>query len=315
MLLYGEDTFHINSKIRQSIEQYGVDEFNTTRYDLDETPITEAITDAMTVPFMTEKKVVVAENARFLGTEKVKTKVQHDEAALTRYLDAPMESTLFIITAPIDKLDKRKLLVKTLNTFTVVACELKAAKDLTVWARRQAGNAGMTFDHEALEVFIKRVAHSSEFAYHEMRKLLMYVRGAKRIGLEDVEAIITKNIEDNVYEITNALLEKNPRKALGVYHDLITHSEDPMRILSTIVFKYREILHVKSLLAKGLKQRDVAEHYNVSSGRAYYMVQNAKAVQLERLKSHLKHLESLDFNIKSGRLDKKLGLELFILST
>ncbi len=315
MLLYGEDTFHINSKIKQSIERHGVDEFNTTRYDLDDTPITEALTDAMTVPFMTEKKVVIAENARFLGTEKVKTKIQHDEAALTRYLDAPTDSTLLIITAPVAKLDKRKLLVKTLNTFTVVACELKGAKDLTVWARRQAGNAGMTFDTNALDLFIKRVAHSSEFAYHEMRKLLMYVRGENRIDEDAVKAVITKNIEDNVYEITNALLEKNHRKALSVYHDLITHSEDPMRILSTIVFKYREILHVKSLLAKGFKQRDVAEHYNVSSGRAYYMVQNAKAVDLERLKTHLKHLESLDFNIKSGRLDKRIGLELFILST
>ncbi|TVP93736.1 MAG: hypothetical protein EA374_08580, partial [Acholeplasmatales bacterium] len=46
----------------------------------------------------------------------------------------------------------------------------------------------------------------------------------------------------------------------------------------------------------------------------YYMTQNARSVSYAQVVEHLKHLERLDHHIKTGRVDKKTGLELFILS-
>ncbi len=315
VLFYGEDSFYIKSKINQVIKKYDLDEYNTSFYDMDEVLVQEAINDAMTIPFMSEQKVIICQNARFLGTEKEKKSLNHDLDALAAYIQNPTDETIFIVAAPVPKLDERKAIVKLFKQHKTVECKLKSSQDLASWAKRQVGNMSMRIDDDALDEFIRRVAHSTEFAYLEMRKLLLYADDFDRIDKATIDKVITKNIEDNVYEITNALLKRDHQKALRVYHDLILYSEDPLRILSTIVNKYREMLHVRLLLDQGKNQSEIQEHYRVSSGRAYYMVQNAKTVSLDQLKDHLKHLERLDYHIKTGRVDKKVGLELFILST
>ncbi|MFP4286599.1 MAG: DNA polymerase III subunit delta [Candidatus Izemoplasmataceae bacterium] len=315
ILFYGEDTFYIKSKINQLIKQYEVDEYNLASYDLDDVAITDAINDALTIPFMSDKKIVIAQNARFLGNEKLKKAIDHDLDLLANYLNNPSEETIFILTAPIARLDERKAITKLLKKHKVVECKLKSGQDLVSWAKRQIGNQSMSIADDALDEFIKRVKHSTEFAYLEMRKLLLYAHDLEHIDLNIIKKVITKNVEDNVYEITNALLERNHKKALEVYHDLILYSEDPLRILSTLINKYREMLHVRTLLDLGKTQSDIQSAFEVSSGRAYYMVQNAKTARLDQIKEYLSHLEKLDYHIKIGRIDKKIALELFILST
>lgn len=315
LTFYGEDTFYIKSKIKQVIKKYDFDEYNTSYYDLDDVLLQDAINDAMTIPFMSEKKVVIIQNATFLGTEKPKKSLNHDIDYLAKYISNPTESTILIVSASVGQLDQRKAIVKALKKHKIIECKLKSSQDLVSWAKRQVGNQSMHIDNDALDEFIKRVSHSTEFAYLEMRKLLLYASDQTHINLDMIKKVITKNIEDNVYEITNALLRRDQKKALEVYNDLVLYSEDPLRILSIIVNKYRELLHVSILLEQGKTQTDVQNYYNVSSGRAYYMVQNAKTVHIDDIKTHLKYLETLDYQIKTGRIDKKIGLELFILST
>ncbi len=315
ILYYGEDTFQIRTKIQQIIKKYDVDEFNTTMYDLDETPLSDALTDAMTMPFMSDMKIVVCHNARFLGTEHVKTELKHDTDMLAKYLQHPPDTAVLLISAPVTKIDTKHPLYNLFKKHKIVECQQKSGKDLESWARRQVGNLSMKIDNDALKEFVRRVEHSTGFAYLEMKKLLLYATGRDRIDMETVEAVITKNIEDNIYEITNALLVRDHRKALSIYRDLLYRSEDPLRILNVIIHKYREMLHVRALLDEGKDRQAVQDHYRVSSGRAYYMVRNAQAVRMDKLKEHLEHLETLDHRIKTGRIDKKLALELFILST
>ncbi len=314
-LFYGEDDFHIRNKVNQLIRKLGVDDFNVTTYDLEETPIEEAVNDAMTIPFMSEWKVVVAKNAWFLSTRKVNKQPEHNRGYLGEYLENPTEETLFILTVPSAKLDNRSQLVKTLkHQAEVTECRLKSAQDLSAWIKRQLANAGVNIERDALAEFVRRIQGSTEMAYSETRKLLLYAEGMASIDKDIVKRVVTRNVEENVYEITNALLEGNHRRALEVYRDLTAYSEDPLRVLGVVVGKYREMMQVKTLLEKGYSQDDVQHHYNVKSGRAYYMVQNAKQVSRDRIEKHLKQLEDLDYSIKSGRLEKRLALELFILN-
>ncbi len=317
IVFYGEDTFYIRSKINQIIKKYEIDDFNLTTYDMEETRLSDAINDAQTIPFMSEKKVVVLKNAHFLANaKKKKSEVEQPLIYLENYIDSPTDETLLIISVPHQKLDGRNKVVKKLQeNATINECKLKGPSDLNGWANRQAANAGLSIDPDALKLFISRVKHSTELAFSEMRKLLLYAQGQSSINKTMVENVVTKNIEDNVYDITNAILDKRPSRALEVYHDLITYSEDPLRILAIIIAKYREMIQVKTLLEKGFSQDDVQRHFQVKSGRAYFMVQNARGVPKDKIEAHLDYLEQLDYHIKSGRVDKKNALEMFILST
>lgn len=315
-LFYGLDTFIIKSKSNQVINKYDVDEFNVTVYDAEETNVKNAVNDAETIPFMSPKKIIIIKNCYFLTNVKIKKEINHDLDALSRYINKPVEETILILNAPYDKLDERKAITKVVkNKANLVKCDPMKQVDLASWVRRQLGKNNIKIERPALEEFIKRVEHNTEVAVTEMKKLILYAEDMNFIDLETIKKVITKNVEDNVYEITNNILENKQSKALEIYNDLVQHSEDPLRILGILVNKYREILHVKLLLQDDKDQAAIAKYYNCSSGRAYYMIKNAKSVNMSIVKKHLVKLEEIDYKIKTGQLDKKIGLELFILGT
>ena len=164
-----------------------------------------------------------------------------------------------------------------------------------------------------LNELLKRVENNTEVLVNETQKLILYAEGNRNVDLDTIKKVITKNVEDNVYEITNMLLENNRSKALEIYYDLVMHSEDPLRILGILVNKYREILHTKLLLKAGKDKADIANYFNATSGRTYYIMKNARGVSSDLVEQHLRTLEDIDYKIKTGQIDKKLGLELFIL--
>ena len=86
-----------------------------------------------------------------------------------------------------------------------------------------------------------------------------------------------------------------------------------MRIISAISNKLEEILYTKILINRRMSKDEIASYFKVKSGRAYYMMEAARKIKEENLKSLIKRVSDLDYNIKSGKIDKKLGLQLFIL--
>ncbi len=315
-LFYGSDSFIVKSKTNQVIAKYDIDDFNINLYDAEETNISNAINDASTIPFMSDKKIVVIRNAYFLTNEKMKKEIDHDLDSFVRYLNNPVEETILIVNAPYAKLDERKAITKALKAKAeVVFCEPMKKVDLNSWVKRQLGKKNVRIDRLALDEFIKRVENNTQVAVNEMKKLLLYAEDLDYVDINIIKKVVTKNVEDNVYEITNNILDNKRSEALEIYNDLIMHSEDPLRILGILVNKYREILQVKLLIKDGKDKADVASHYRCSSGRAYYMIKNAKSVNMATVKRHLIKLEELDYKIKSGRIDKKIGIELFILGT
>jgi DNA polymerase-3 subunit delta len=64
---------------------------------------------------------------------------------------------------------------------------------------------------------------------------------------------------------------------------------------------------------KNAGKDEIATYFKVKPGRAYYMMEAARKIKEDNLKLLIKRVSDLDCNIKSGKIDKKLGLQLFIL--
>ena len=66
------------------------------------------------------------------------------------------------------------------------------------------------------------------------------------------------------------------------------------------------------MLEKGYKQIDIANTLGVSTGRAYYIIKSARTFKIDILEKLLLQLHNLDFQIKSGKVDKTTGFEMFL---
>jgi DNA polymerase-3 subunit delta len=59
-------------------------------------------------------------------------------------------------------------------------------------------------------------------------------------------------------------------------------------------------------------QEAIMKFFNATKGRAYYILKNANEIPEQKLFQYLSELEMLDYQIKSGQIDKKIGLEMFL---
>src|SRR5699024_6662824 len=80
----------------------------------------EAVTDAETFPFFSDKKLIFVNYPVFLQPKPEKTAVQHDVSVLEQYVNAPVDHTVLVIIAPYEKLYARKKITKQLKKSAVI---------------------------------------------------------------------------------------------------------------------------------------------------------------------------------------------------
>ena len=158
---------------------------------------------------------------------------------------------------------------------------------------------------------IKRLVRKNDFRASGSGSI-MYDKN--EIDADTVFAIVSREIEDNVFDLVNALLENNKEKVFKVYYDLIEHNVKSTAIISVVSSKFLEILYTKSLMSIRYSKEDIAKFFGYSSGRVFYMMKNASEVSYDVLYENIKSLAELDYQIKSGKIDKDLGPELYFIS-
>src|SRR5690606_28268060 len=104
-LLYGNERFLIEEKRKTLIGNQG-NEIDVNVYDMTESPLEMALEDAETMPFLSDKRIVIIKNPYFLTSEKKsasQTEVEHDLNRLERYLENPSPYATVIFEAPYAK--------------------------------------------------------------------------------------------------------------------------------------------------------------------------------------------------------------------
>lgn len=313
VLLYGNDAYGIKKHIDQILAEAEIKEEDTEIYDYEEDGLEGALQSAMTLPFLAEKKAVVLKNCSFLSDKNALSA----EAAesLKRYCGYLNPTTLWIMTVAGEKLDYRKNLVKylTKNIEAKAFNQSNDTKSIYKAIQEAVEKNGLVIDSLALTQFVNRIGNDSEMLENELEKLITYALDKKRITSDMVYDVVSRDIESNIFELVNAYLAKDVNKTLGIYRDLQSIKIDPIWMLGTITSKFQEILYTKELLRLRYKNEDIMKYFNASKGRVYYMVQNARNIEDDRLVQLLTKAEDLDFRIKSGQIDKDLGIELFLL--
>ena len=120
--------------------------------------------------------------------------------------------------------------------------------------------------------------------------------------------------QNDIFALSNAILESNKEKTINTYLDLIASDNDVNRLINLVSKTIRESLIVNAMLKEGSKQSDVALRMKVSPNRAFYMVKNAKGIDVIKAEDYLCELSNLDYKIKSGQVDAKTGFEFFLFS-
>ena len=286
-------------------------EFNTSVYNLEEVNVSVVIQDALTPPFLSKNKVIVMKKPTFLTNSKVD--IKHNTKMFMDYLINPLESTYLIIDATGLNLNDKLDYVKKLKDKAEVSDTKELSKvEVEGWLKRQFAVAGVEIKDDAVSLFLDRVGRNLIYAKNEVDKLLTYIYPEKLITSRNVDEVVTKESDQEVFALSNAIIDKNKEKILTTYNELISSGKDVMQLIAMVSRSMMDILVTSRLVSKGMQQVEVAQAMNVSSGRAYYLIKNAKSFKLKAIEENVTKLANLDYKVKSGQIDPTSGLELFI---
>jgi len=149
-------------------------------------------------------------------------------------------------------------------------------------------------------------------AKNELDKLINYVGDKGLITVDVVNKVVVKEIQNDVFALANAIIDHNRPKVINLYRDLTKIGNDVNFLFALVAKSMRELLAVSLMLKNGYKQQEVANTLNVSSGKAFYLVKNARSMNLSTIEKYVQKLGELDYKIKSGLIDAKTGFEFFL---
>lgn len=103
-----------------------------------------------------------------------------------------------------------------------------------------------SIEDNALALLLERCGNDLLTISNQVEKLCLYTHSIKK---EDVERLVPPRVEEDVFKLTNALLNHDLRNTMRVYQDLISKKHDPLELIGLIANALRNLYQV-SIMSK-----------------------------------------------------------------
>ncbi|MBP5221674.1 MAG: DNA polymerase III subunit delta, partial [Lachnospiraceae bacterium] len=304
-LLYGEERYlkkQYTQRLREALTTG--DEMNTHFYEGKDVPVGEIIDLAETMPFLAERRVIFLSDTGLFksGGEK-----------LAEYLANANETTYFVFTE--SEIDKRSKLFKLVSSKgCAVDFAVQDENTLKKWIAGILAKEGKKVTEATVLCFLSKTGTDMENIQMELEKLISYCMDRDVVTSEDVETICTTRLNDRIFDMVEAVAKKQTDRALALYYDLLALKVSPIQILAMIARQYNHLLQTKELKKRGFADRDIASKIGVPPFAVGKYVAQASRYKSAELRRFLEQCVQADSDVKTGRMNDKMSVELIILS-
>ena len=182
---------------------------------------------------------------------------------------------------------------------------------LTGWIMERARQAGGQFDPRAAMLLASLVGDDVRLADQEITKLLTYVNFERAVSEQDVDQLTPLLEERNIFELVDALGNRDKKTAVGVFHQLLA-DQDQMRIFSMIVRQFRLLLLTREILDHNGMEADIAKRLKLHPFVARKIAAQARHFSQNQLDTIYHLLLEIDSQTKTGIMDVDLNIDLLI---
>ena len=302
-LLYGEEAFLKNSyknRLKEAI--IGDDTMNFARFEGKGLDVDELIRLADTMPFFAERRLILVEDSGFFKSAS---------DALVQYLPSMPDTTILLFVET--EVDKRNRLYKKVKDMGYAAeLNRQDSAQLARWAGGILTREQKKITKHTMELFLSMAGDDMENIRMELEKLISYTMGKVVITDDDVKAVCTVQVTNRIFDMVSAIVNRQTRKAMDLYEDLLTLKEPPMRILFLIARQFNQILQVKELMAKGMDKGSIASRLKMQPFVVGKTMPQARQFSREQILECVKLCVEAEEAVKSGRLQDRLAVELLI---
>lgn len=301
----GNEINIIKKKIDSLIDELKID--NVIKYDYDSVSIDDILNEVNYVDLFNEKKLLIVSNFTF---KKMKDK---EEKALSNYINH-MNDNVIILKCIDEKLDNKKELIKLVNDKCKVI-ELKKMdyKTLHEYVTKIFSDNNKRITYNQIKNILSLCENDTDSVLNEVNKLLLYKMDSDTITDEDIENVISKNSEKEMFKLNDAVMAHNIPNMLESTKTLVSSGVDEVVIIDYLSKQFRTLYQIK-VMSKDTGIQTITSRLSLNPFVIKKMLDVVGKFSEEKLLNIIYKLSDADISIKVEGLDKSKVLENFYLS-
>lgn len=308
IFLYGPDSFRSKQKLDEIVAHYKASKksgLNLASLDAAEIEFADFYDHFKTVSMFAEKKLIILKNV--FSNKNFQEELVGEMKKIEELQDVVV---IYESEAPDARLKLYKALLKTCKCQEF---ELLAGAGLKKWTMGEFEKLGQKINLDALDLLLNYAGNDLWRLSEEIKKLANFKTGTV-IRKDDVELFVKPRIELDIFKTIDALAAKNKTQALALLHKHLDGGEVPLYLLSMIAYQFKNLLIVKELAQEGLMYASIVKRSGLHPfvvKKTYYA---CNQFSLEELKKIYSRIFQIDSDIKTGRIDSEVALDLLVAS-
>lgn len=320
-VLHGEDEFTRSETLADFKRRLGgsdAADFDTTILDGRRVTLGELRHACDAIPFLSDRRLVIVEGLLSRLTSRKGNALanagQELLDALCDYLPQLPDTTRLVLVED-SSLPSRHPVLKLADRHDrgyVKRFNLPDSRALPRWIRGRAKKHGGTIEPQAAHHLAAVVGADLRLLDQEISKLATFTNGDRPITQVDVETLVPYSQEAVIFDLVDALGRRDGRTAAKTLHRLIEEGEHPLGLLGMIVRQFRLLIQVKALKADGVSVSEISATLGIHPFPVRKLHGQATHFTASQLEKVFRHLSDIDLDIKTGRIDAEVALDLLV---
>lgn len=311
IFLYGPDSFRAMEKLKSLKERF-IKEVDTAGLSLvsldgEKIGINDFNKAVATQSFLAKKRMIVVRDIF-----KARKSLQTEVLDILRKGNYRNEKTGNILIFLDDKPDKRASLFKYLaGSKFKQEFEILQNNSLVKWIEARVKEKGGRINFQNANLLASKSDGNLWALSGEIDKLVA-LRKRGEITREDIEGSSLFKIDDNIFNLCDAIALKNKKQALKLVNDQLEAGVNEIYLLTMIVRQFRILIQVRAELNGGVgNNRVIASKLGLHPFVVQKAISQASKYSMGELKKIYNKLLELDVRLKMGESGKTL-VEMFV---
>lgn len=306
-LIVGEDQELINFYLNKIMKEIGLDEEKKINYDMNTSSISDILDEVSMISLFSSEKVVIGYN---FDIGKIN---DNDRDYFIRYLNNNNSNDRYIILIA-GKVDGRSKDYKIFkDKFKIIdLLQVDNGKDIYKYVEDYIKDRGYKIDKYNLDYLVELLGNDINNINNEIDKILLYLNDDKVISREVIDKLVSDNIDNIMYEFTNAVLDRDYEKISKMYNDFKIENVGYDYLIGSLGNALRGALVIKILYNQGNSNSEIAKFIGKKEFYVKKMIERLYNYTVDDLCMMIDKLGIIDREYKSGKSNIDM-LELYLL--
>ena len=214
----------------------------------------------------------------------------------------------------LDEVDKRTAFYKAIAKYGfIVEFKKQGEAALVKWVTNVFSSYGKHISKQTAVFFVGMLEPDMTLMMLEIKKVVSYLGDKTVVSDEDILNVVTKSVKTRIFDLTDAVSQNQTASAIRIIDDLLELKEPVHHIVAMLSRHLGILMKIKKLEEKKIPQPEMAKIVGVPSFVIGKTRKQASFFTTDALKKLIRECMETDLAIKSGKMNHRLALELFLI--